>query len=142
MWVLVVLMVLFVMGLAVAIKGNLALARKEKEKRAAMSPQQLQEYVQNEKAIAEIGRRAQEERQQKARDTFNFGDVNSAMVCPHCNSKGQIRTKSVVNKKGVSGGKATAALLTGGVSLLATGLSRKEQATQAWCGTCRNQWCF
>jgi hypothetical protein len=39
-----------------------------------MSPQQLQEYVRDEEAIAKIGRRAREERQQKARDTFNYGD--------------------------------------------------------------------
>jgi len=62
------------------------------------------------------------------------GDV--AMVCPHCQSRGTVKTKSVKQKKGISGGKATAALLTGGVSLLATGLSRKEKLTQARCTKC------
>ena len=52
------------------------------------------------------------------------GDINPEMVCPHCQKKGGIRTKAVTKKAGVSGGKATAAVLTGGVSLLATGLSR------------------
>ena len=50
--------------------------------------------------------------------------------------------KSVVQKKGVSGGKATAAILTGGVSMLVTGLSREETLTQAYCGHCSNQWAF
>jgi hypothetical protein len=26
--------------------------------------------------------------------------------------------------------------------MLATGLSRKEQATEAWCGSCTNTWTF
>lgn len=66
----------------------------------------------------------------------------SAMVCPHCQSRGTVRTKNVTQKKGVSGGKATAAVLTGGVSLLATGLSRKEQNTEAHCSRCGATWHF
>jgi hypothetical protein len=38
--------------------------------------------------------------------------------------------------------QATAAVLTGGVSMLATGLSRKEKLTQARCDNCHNQWDF
>jgi hypothetical protein len=45
-------------------------------------------------------------------------------------------------KKGISGGKATGAVLTAGFSILATGLSRKESATQATCGNCRMSWTF
>lgn len=45
-------------------------------------------------------------------------------------------------KAGVSGGKATAALLTGGFSLLAMGLSRKQRVTEAWCSNCQSTWCF
>lgn len=74
--------------------------------------------------------------------TFLYGPVNSAMICPHCGVRGKVRTKSVDRKKGVSGGKATAAVLTGGVSVLATGLSRKEKLTQARCDNCQNQWDF
>lgn len=73
---------------------------------------------------------------------LRYGHSNPMMVCPHCQTKGSIRTKAVKQKKGVSGGKATAAVLTGGVSLLATGLSRKEQATQAFCGNCGNTWFY
>jgi hypothetical protein len=71
-----------------------------------------------------------------------FGVLNSAMVCPHCQTKGGIRTKSVEKKAGVSGGKATAAVLTGGVSILATGLSRKDNVTQCHCEECNNRWIF
>lgn len=70
------------------------------------------------------------------------GNLNPAMVCPHCNEKGQIRTQRITNKKGISGGKATAALFTGGLSVLATGLSRKENSTQAHCCNCNNTWEF
>ena len=44
--------------------------------------------------------------------------------------------------KGISGAKATGAVLTLGWSLLATGLSRKEQATQAHCSNCGSTWDF
>ena len=64
------------------------------------------------------------------------------LVCPHCQSRGTVRTKRVRQKKGISGGKATAAVLTGGVSLLATGLSRKETQTEAHCSNCGSTWRF
>jgi hypothetical protein len=44
-----------------------------------------------------------------------YGSFNLAMKCPHCDQVGKIRTKQVAQKKGVSGVKATAAVLTGGV---------------------------
>jgi hypothetical protein len=70
------------------------------------------------------------------------GELRSQVVCPHCQERGQVRHKAVTNKKGISGGKATGAILTGGVSILATGLSRKEGATQAYCGHCQCTWQF
>lgn len=70
------------------------------------------------------------------------GTLNPSMVCPHCQAKGRIRTKIITQKKGISGGKATAAILTGGASMLATGLSRKEHATQAHCESCGNTWSY
>ena len=70
------------------------------------------------------------------------GEANPTMICPHCQSRGSIYTKGINQKKGVSGGKATAAVLTGGVSLLATGLSRKEHVTKAHCTNCKNTWMF
>src|SRR5204862_5525108 len=69
-----------------------------------------------------------------------WGTPNPAMVCPHCQTKGAIRTKAVKHKEGVSGAKATAAVLTAGTSLLVAGLSRKENRTQAHCTTCSVTW--
>ena len=64
------------------------------------------------------------------------------IVCPHCTMPGHTTVRTVKVKKGVSGGKATAALLTGGTSLLATGLSRKESETEAMCSNCGTTWHF
>lgn len=69
-----------------------------------------------------------------------YGERNPAVICPACQTRGLVRTKNVDRKSGISGGKATAAILTGGVTLLATGLSRKEAATQCYCDNCRSQW--
>ena len=65
-----------------------------------------------------------------------WGLVNPALPCGQCHMSGDVRTLAVKLKKGISGAKATGAVLTLGWSLLATGLSRKEQATQAHCGRC------
>jgi hypothetical protein len=70
------------------------------------------------------------------------GMLRPQIICPQCQERGQVRCKAVTNKEGVSGGKATAALLTGGVSMLATGLSRMEAATQATCDNCQSVWQF
>lgn len=71
-----------------------------------------------------------------------FGLVSPEMVCPHCQKRGLVRKKPVRLKKGVSGAKATAAIMTAGFSMLATGLSRKEDLTQAHCGNCDSTWVF
>ena len=67
---------------------------------------------------------------------------NAHMICPHCQTKGNVHTEKAKVKQGVSGGKATGALLTGGVSLLAVGLSRKQKVTKAECKTCKSEWFF
>jgi len=76
------------------------------------------------------------------KNEIKWGKHNSAMICPHCQTKGNIYTKSVKRKKGISGAKATGAVLTLGVSMLATGLSRKENLTQAHCSNCDSTWDF
>jgi hypothetical protein len=70
------------------------------------------------------------------------GTLRSQVICPHCQERGKVMCKSITNKKGISGGKATGAVLTGGISLLATGLSRKEAATEAFCNNCKSTWQF
>lgn len=71
-----------------------------------------------------------------------YGPLNAAMVCPHCQTKGQVRTTPTKRKAGISGAKATGALLTGGLSILAMGLSRKQAVTQAHCDHCGCTWDF
>lgn len=71
-----------------------------------------------------------------------FGPIFPALVCPHCQTKGQIHAIPKKRKKGISGAKATGAILTFGFSMLATGLSRKETLTQAHCDNCDMTWDF
>jgi len=70
------------------------------------------------------------------------GTPNPQMICPHCQTKGCVTTKAANKKAGISGGKATAAVLTAGVSVLATGLSRKEKMVEAHCSNCGASWMF
>lgn len=75
-------------------------------------------------------------------NTFVYGQLNPQMVCPHCQEKGNVHTKQVKQKAGISGGKVTGALLTGGLSILGTGLSRKVKVTEAHCTNCNSTWHF
>jgi len=79
---------------------------------------------------------------QRKYDERRFGQINGHLICPHCSATGHVRTKPMTKKAGISGGKATAAVLTGGASLLATGLSRRESLTEARCGHCSSVWRF
>ncbi len=126
-WVIFIIFLLVLIGIA----GIIIEHKEEQEKLASMSPEEQQAYLEEKQA-----------RLNDANRQIEYGKINSAMVCPHCQSIGKIRTKEVKQKKGVSGGKATAAVLTAGVSLLAVGLSRKEGATQAHCDNCNNTWFF
>jgi hypothetical protein len=77
---------------------------------------------------------------QQGATTILYGPVNPQVVCPHCQRRGAVRTKSTKQKQGISGGKATAAIMTAGLSLGATGLSRKRGVTQCHCGSCGMDW--
>jgi hypothetical protein len=65
---------------------------------------------------------------------------SAQMVCPHCQTKGSVTTRREKLKKGISGGKAVGALMTAGLSVLVTGLSRKENVTEATCSNCGAVW--
>jgi hypothetical protein len=71
-----------------------------------------------------------------------YGILNPEIICPHCQIKGFVFVKNEKQKKGISGAKATGAILTGGLSILATGLSRKEMTTKAYCKNCNSTWHF
>lgn len=68
------------------------------------------------------------------------GPINPQLVCPHCGKAGHVRAKAAKAKQGISGGKATGAVLTGGISILATGLSRKQRVTACRCDNCLTGW--
>lgn len=70
------------------------------------------------------------------------GEINPVLICPHCQSKGHVHTKLVTKKEGISGGKVVAGIFTHGWSLLATGLSRKNEYTQAHCDNCNSTWTY
>ena len=70
------------------------------------------------------------------------GPLNPALVCPHCRTRGLVHIRQVKRKRGISGGKATAAVLTRGFSIWFVGLSRKEKVTEAYCEHCGSTWDF
>jgi hypothetical protein len=76
------------------------------------------------------------------RSRFTCGYINGIIVCVHCQTKGRVRTKIIEKDAGIPGNKASIAALTGGISILATGLSRKERVTQAHCDNCGSTWTY
>jgi hypothetical protein len=62
------------------------------------------------------------------------------MTCRYCGVAGGVDVHRVTRKRGISCGKATAAVLTRGLSIFATGLSRKEDVTEAYCNNCKRTW--
>ena len=64
----------------------------------------------------------------------------SLLVCPHCQTRGQVSTSKVKVKTGFSTGKAALSLVTLGTSTLLTGLAKKGYITKARCGACGSEW--
>ena len=75
-------------------------------------------------------------------DLIVHGPLNNKLLCQQCGEHGFVHSKLVSKKQGISGGKAVAALFTGGISMLALGLSRKEKITEAYCSNCKSTWHF
>ena len=82
-----------------------------------------------------------EERKEYGRSRL-LGQIRPQIVCAHCQVRGGVRTIGIRKDVGISGKKATAAALTGGISVLATGLSRKELLTKAHCENCGSTWTY
>lgn len=97
-------------------------------------------YKNDRKKEEEEHRRDRLSPDERAMETF--GELNAAMICPHCQTKGFIRTKKIEKKGGVSGSKAAGAVVTGGLSVLVTGLSSVDTLTQSHCDQCGNTWVF
>lgn len=133
-WLIGVFVVVF--AITAFVRGQL---RRADEEHVASLPPEEAERLREERRL-EAKRVA--DRRHETRMNLQQGSINPALICPHCQKKGAVRTKPIKKKVGISGGKATAAVLTGGVSMLATGLSRKEAMTQASCGKCGSKWAF
>jgi hypothetical protein len=69
-----------------------------------------------------------------------YGVLNPKLQCKYCNGTESVRYKRFTRKAGFSAGKATAAVLTGGYSLLATGLSKQEGVGKFYCENCKMSW--
>lgn len=69
-----------------------------------------------------------------------FPKANPKIVCKFCGVTGRVTVQDVDRKQGISGGKATGAVLTGGASLLVTGLSKVQGCKQLACGNCGMEW--
>ena len=108
--------------------------QNRRERIALMTPEEKQKHLEEKNfRLAETNQRKLE---------IEYGAIYTAMICPHCQIKGKVYAKPIKLKKGVSGAKATGAILTGGLSILAVGLSRKEANTQAHCDNCNSTWIF
>lgn len=59
------------------------------------------------------------------------------IICKSCGLRGNCTAKRVQRKNGIDGTKASAAVLTGGTSILFTGLSERHDSTQIKCRACR-----
>lgn len=94
------------------------------------------------RSLPTFQRQKEERRIAAERAEAAHGPINPEMVCPHCQVKGKVRAKRVDRKAGVSGTKASAAVLTGGASVIVTGLSQSEEVTEAACDNCQSRWSF
>ncbi len=94
---------------------GLTVAEAKRSEELREKDQRIGEHISAERIIAEM-----------KRNSARWGKHNTVITCPQCQKRGYILTKQAKRKKGISGGKATGALLTFGTSLLFTGLSRKE----------------
>lgn len=105
-----------------------------------MTPEERQAFLDNEAEQQRLAKEARKAKRAAWLADYNHGPLNPHVVCPHCKNRECVRTKRVKRDKGVSGGKAGLAVLTGGWSVIGTGLSNKEEATKALCQTCGVEW--
>lgn len=67
-------------------------------------------------------------------------EAQKLIICQHCQQAGGVTVRNVQQKQGISGGKATSAVLTGGLSLVAVGLSKKGMVNELTCSKCKMTW--
>lgn len=69
----------------------------------------------------------------EARGDFLFGPVNDKLICPHCQTKGNVHVRQV-SKTLTSTGKV------GGILKTDTNTSTTTRATQHHCDQCNSTW--
>jgi hypothetical protein len=119
-------------------KAQIKAESEERKKAYHEKNAERREEVHERLAAAKVKHDALRPTSQKSSPQPRPGDAE--IVCPQCEVKGRVTTELVKVKRGISGGKATGAVLTGGLSVLATGLSRKQAVTRATCGNCHTTW--
>ena len=72
--------------------------------------------------------------------TAEANEHAAELVCPHCHQRGRITVELLTRGKGISGGKAAGAVMTGGLSVGATGLSKNVPTRHLTCGNCKMEW--
>lgn len=60
--------------------------------------------------------------------------------CQHCGAAQTATRRLVDNNQGISGGKAAAGLLTGGMSLFVAGINRYAKVNEFKCRACGTKW--
>lgn len=65
---------------------------------------------------------------------------DSQLVCPHCQTKGKIKTQRVKRAKRKTATRMLFGAATFGGSLAATGVSKKATVTACHCRNCGMQW--
>lgn len=103
-------------------------------------PEKRAEREHRERLAAEVRASIKPENVPGMTGVVNQERGDSKLVCPHCNTTGMVTSRIVKRKHGVSGAKATGAVLTGGLSVVATGLSQKQEQTERTCRNCGTTW--
>lgn len=73
---------------------------------------------------------------EKERQEAILNGLHPDVVCPYCRTSGHVYVNRELQKTGFSTAKTTFGVLTGGLSLLATGLAKKGIITTAHCRNC------
>ncbi len=71
-----------------------------------------------------------------------YGQINSQMVCPHCQTIGTVRTKAIAQNDELNAREAIIAVASEGLSLFLPKSPQQEKTTQSHCDKCGNTWTF
>ncbi len=94
------------------------------------------------KNMSSVELKAYERQKEKEELSRLHGEITPEIICPHCQEKGNVHTQKHTKQQGINGAKATMGVFTGGLSLLATGLSDSKMVTKAFCENCQQTWLF